>query len=145
VTITRSCRRELEVQQASKSGRWTHELRAHASACEACRQVALVTEALAGDSTTVPRRIAPSIVWAKARHARARRAETLASQILVGAQLALGVAGLVALAYAGMLATGWPALGAAFGRSEHLPILLAGAGFLAVVGVATARLLTRES
>ena len=85
--MARGCPQESTVQRAAASGRWTQELRAHASSCEACRDVMTVTSLLSGDAPVVPRRISPGILFARARHERRRRAETLASRILLGGQL----------------------------------------------------------
>jgi len=140
-----TCRLEQETRQASASGRWSHELRDHLSACASCREVAMVTAVLSGDAAVAPRRFAPSILWAKARFLRRRRAETLASRILVAIQVGSGLVAVVMLAYAATVLDGWSVFGSALSRALTPALLLAGAGLVTLIGVATARLLRRES
>jgi hypothetical protein len=132
----RACDRQRDVQQAAASGRWTDELRGHAASCESCREVALVTSALSGDATAAPRRVAPSILWAKARFARRRRAETVASNILIGSQVAIGAIGLGVVAYFGARLEPWSAIGAS-------STLLGGAALLVAGGLVTFRWISR--
>ena len=51
----RTCGRQLDVQRAAASSRWTDELLSHTTTCASCREIALVTSALAGDPTAAPR------------------------------------------------------------------------------------------
>ena len=138
----RTCSRQSDVRDAAASGRWTHELREHAAACASCHEVAVVTLALSGDTTTAPRRVAPSILWAKARFARRRRAETVASRILAGSQVAIGIVGIVVVvAYVAARIDTWSALGG----SQWSPALLGGAGLLVAGGLATLRWIGRRA
>jgi hypothetical protein len=140
-----ACRHEHDVQRAAMAGRWTNDLRRHVAACATCGDVARITAVLSGDATASPRRVSPSILWAKARHARRRRAEALASRILVSGQVCSGVIGLVVLAYAGTAVDGWSTFGASLGKALPVPELLGGIALLAMMGAATARLITRQS
>jgi len=140
-----ACRLQPEIRQAATSSRWTNELRDHAATCAACREVAMVTAALSGDATMAPRRLAPSILWAKARFLRRRRAETLASRILVAIQIGSGLVAVVVLAYAATVLDGWSVFGSTLSRALTPPVLLVGAGLVTLIGVATARFLRRES
>lgn len=100
--IGRGCRFEPETTQAARTGRWTEALRAHAGDCPACRQVALVTGALASVTTEAPvKPVDPHVIWARARQHRRLRAEVLASRIVTGAQV---VAGVILLAGLGFVA-----------------------------------------
>lgn len=136
----RRCDREHDVQQAAATGRWTTELRGHAAACRSCREIALVTSALLGDTTTAPRRISPAILWAKARHARRRRGETIASRILIGSQVAIGVIGLGVAVYFGVQPETWSAVGA----DRVSPTLVGSAALVTLASLATFRWLTRS-
>jgi hypothetical protein len=135
-----SCRHEREVQQAASSGRWTSALREHASTCPSCREVATVTASLQGEAARVPHRVAPGILWAKARHRRRERAETLASRILTGGQIAIGVAGTGVVAYLGARLDLWAWL------EVHPwgPMFLGVTGLLFVGGLAALRRITRD-
>jgi di/tricarboxylate transporter len=137
----RTCGRQLDVQRAAASGRWTDELRSHATTCASCREIVLVTSALAGDPTAAPRRVSPSILWAKARFARRRKAETVASNILMGSQAAIAVIGLGAVAYVGARLDAWSAIGA----SPWGTVLLGGAGLLVAGGLVTLRWIGRRA
>lgn len=141
-----TCANEAVVQRAAASGRWTPDLRQHVTSCAACRDVFLVTRALSGaEPAAPPRRISPAILWAKARQARRRRAEAMASRILVGGQVATAVLGLSMLAYLGAEVGAWRVLALAF---DALPIpaggLLALLLTAGLAGLAT-RFLTRDS
>ena len=135
----RSCGRLREMQQAAASGQWTDELRGHAATCAACHEVAVVTSALSGDVAAAPRRVSPSILWAKARFARRLRAETVASTILIGSQVAIGAIGLGVVAYAGARFDAWSSLSA----GSWAPLVLGGAGLLVAGGILTLRWITR--
>jgi hypothetical protein len=88
----RGCRFEPETTQAARTGRWTEVLRAHAGDCPTCRQVVLVTAALASVSTEAPvRPVDPHVIWARARQRRRLRAEVLASRIVTSAQVVAGI------------------------------------------------------
>jgi len=90
--IRRGCRFEPETTQAARTGRWTEALRAHTGGCPTCRQVVLVTGALASASTDASvRPVDPHLIWARARQRRRLRAEILASRIVTGAQVAAGI------------------------------------------------------
>ncbi len=139
--MTWTCARQTDVRHAAASGRWTQALREHAAGCASCRDVAFVTAALSGDRTAAPRRVAPSILWAKARFARRRRAETLASQILVGSQIAIGIVGIAAVAYISVRLDGWSSLAA----SSWGVVFLAGAALLLAGSLATLRWVSRDT
>jgi hypothetical protein len=143
--IGRSCRHEREVQQACQSGRWTNDLRRHVAACQSCRGVEHIAALLSSQDAPATGRVAPSILWAKARHRRRARAEALASRILVGGQFVTGVVAVAVLAYLGTAIDGWVNFEASFGRLLPASGVLGGIGLLAVLGVATARLIARES
>ena len=83
---------------------------------------------------------APGILWAKARHRRRERAETLASRILTGGQIAIGVAGTGVVAYLGARLDFWAWL------EVHPwgPMFLGVTGLLFVGGLAALRRITRD-
>ena len=137
----RRCDRERDVQQAAATGRWTAELRSHAGGCQTCRETALVVTALGGDVVPAPRRFSPAILWAKARHARRRRAETVASRIIIGSQLAIGAIGLAAMVYFGVQPGTW----SSWGLDRLSPSLVGGATLVALASLVTFRWLTRNS
>ena len=141
----RACLRERDVRQASSSGRWTADLRAHAHDCASCRETMVVASALAGDIAVPPRRMSPSILWAKARHARRRRAETAASRILVGTQVAFGLIGLALIAYAAGQIGAWSLVADSIGSSGITwPVAIA-AVVTGGLGTASLRWLIRHS
>jgi len=139
--ITRACPHEHQVQAAAASGRWTAELRRHADGCGVCREILVITSSLAGDPPVAPRRLSPAILWAKARHARRRRAETTAARIIISGQLATGVAGIGVVAYFAARAEIWAAA-----ASGSLPVswMLAGAAGVTLVSLVTLRCVTRQ-
>lgn len=109
-----TCEREDELLDAVQSGRWSAELRAHADSCAACRDLLLVTGALAvAEKHELP---SASFLWWKGqiqaqREARERLERPLAMAEwagLAGAVLALvllangAVALMVAAAVAGI-------------------------------------------
>lgn len=138
-----SCRRERETQQAASSGRWEPALRQHASTCPSCREVAALTAALQGETARAPHRVAPGILWAKARHRRRERAETLAARILTGGQIAIGVAGTGVVAYLGARLDLWNWL--ELEVHSWGPALLGVAALFVAGGFAVLRWITRDA
>jgi hypothetical protein len=96
------CIREDEVQEALGSGRWTDELRKHASACPACTEITTVaqfmgahSEELAGEHPLPD----PSYLWWRAQlQARAVAAER-ATKIIVVFQRIAAVGGALLAAF----------------------------------------------
>lgn len=144
--IRHACRHEHEVQQAAASGRWTAELRRHADGCVTCREIVFITSSLAGDAPVAPRRLSPAILWAKARHARRRRAETTAARIIIWGQMITGIVGVGVLAYFGASAEFWAGLGTSGNTSGGVPVswMIGAAAAVAAVSLVTLRWVTRE-
>lgn len=106
--IGRGCRFEQQTSQAARTGRWIEALRAHAGGCPTCRQVVLVTRALASQTREVPAKPPdPHLIWARAGHRRRLRAEALASRIVTGAQVAAGIVLLAGLLFVATRIEAW--------------------------------------
>jgi len=90
------CDREDEIRRATAAGQWTPALEAHVTVCPSCRDVQLVTGALAAP---IPPRTAPmnpALVFARARQAASIAAAARMSRILTFAQIG-GAAAIVVI------------------------------------------------
>ena len=106
----RSCRLERDVQRAVLTRRWTTDLVAHADACERCREVRLVGEALQAPLPPSPVAADPRVLWAAARHARRLRGEAQIALILTASQIAACVIVITAVIRFARWPDAWPAL-----------------------------------
>jgi len=93
---TCTCAREDDVRVASVTGRWTSALESHAAACDVCRNVRLVAEALVSPSVPAPSSIEPRSVFGVARRVRRLHVESKISLIVTAAQ-AIALAAVVAV------------------------------------------------
>jgi hypothetical protein len=103
-----------------------------------------VTALLSRDEPVVPRRSSPAILFARARHERRRRAETMASRILVGGQVVTGAVGLAVLVWLGAELDAWRPVAAALGGGQAAALVAGGAALTAGL-LASARWLSRHT
>ncbi len=105
------CDREPEILRAAREGRWTDELRGHASSCPACADALLVERFLTAEAETLAVEASPTdpgaLLWRHRLAARRERAERATRPIRALERLAAGC-GVATTAAA--LAWGWPAL-----------------------------------
>jgi predicted anti-sigma-YlaC factor YlaD len=79
------CPREDAVRRATAAGQWTPALEAHITVCGSCRDVRLVTSALASPIPPRATPVDPVIVFARARQAaRIATAARMSRVLLVG-------------------------------------------------------------
>jgi len=90
------CPRERDVRDAAASGRWPADLAGHAERCDVCRDVRLVTSALATTSAPPPADVEPRALFACARHVRRINVESRISFIVTLTQ-AVALIGAAAL------------------------------------------------
>ena len=142
--VDRECIREAELLEAITAGRWPDgcaELRAHASSCATCADLATVASAIAEDAAAAMRR-APiptsGLVWWRMQRRmqmEAARTATRAITFVEAATLAATVfAVLFILGGASLLKLNWTALASHVTLST--PLLAAAATILIVAPVA---------
>jgi hypothetical protein len=90
------CPREHDVRDAAASGRWPVDLAEHAEKCDVCREVRLVTSALAETTAPPPATVEPRALFACARHVRRINVESRISFIVTFTQ-AIALIGAAAL------------------------------------------------
>jgi hypothetical protein len=90
------CQHEHDVHEATASGRWPVDLAEHAKSCDVCRDVRLVTSALATTSAPPPADVEPRALFACARHVRRINVESRISFIVTLTQ-AVALIGATAL------------------------------------------------
>ncbi len=98
------CPRQDAVRRATAAGQWTPALEAHVTICASCRDVRLVTSALAAPIPTRPTPIDPAIVFARARQAARIAAAARMSRVLFLGQIASAMVILVVI----LAAAQWP-------------------------------------
>jgi hypothetical protein len=101
----RTCARHSEIKSLLERGSWpaaaTPDLRTHATECQACAQLVLLTLAFSQDSARVraqaaPRLEAPGVLWWRAQLRRRNSAIERLQRPLVGAQAFAAALSLVA-------------------------------------------------
>ncbi len=98
------CPRQDAVRVATAAGQWTPALEAHVTICASCRDVRLVTSALAAPIPPRATPVDPVIVFARARQAARIAAAARMSRVLLVGQI---VSGAVILAII-LAASLWP-------------------------------------
>lgn len=135
--MSAGCPHEQDVRLAAAEDRWTPALRSHASSCDACADVALVTTMLR-DSRPAPivTRDA-SVIWVCAKHAR---------RLVLEARLSLAMMAITTVAVTVALAVllsfvDWRALWATLNTTEvaAATTVTAAVGMLIVAAVVRAK------
>jgi len=142
--IGRTCAREDAVRLAATSGRWTPALQSHADGCRTCGEVRTLASMLGAAPAGPPSRLNAKMIWQRARHARRRRAEEMASRIMTIGQIGSGAIGLVLLAYFASRAEFWPAMQSAGATTAVLPWLAGAVALTAGSMLAMFRWLSRN-
>lgn len=102
----RACPHEAEIRSLLLSGHWPHacppELRAHATSCQACGDLVLITQAFRGDRAEAAGSVQlppPGVLWWRAQLRRRNAAIERIGRPLLGAHIfAFAVAVLIAIA-----------------------------------------------
>jgi hypothetical protein len=116
------CRQTARVREAAASGRWTPALDGHVVVCAACREVALVTRALAAPLELTPLTVDPHRLWAKAQTAARLAAAARMARVLTAAQLLAATAVVIAFA----LSVRWPEVAVLRAISDTTVVWLSG-------------------
>jgi hypothetical protein len=130
-----TCNRDKEVAQALAAGYWpeacTQDLRAHVSACKACSQRVLLTQAFRRERASAsvqPRLESPGVLWWRAQLRRRNAALERLGRPLLGVQIfAVAIALVAAAAFfvsQAKTGLGWFAWLADIPRALHFEALL---------------------
>jgi hypothetical protein len=120
--MTGRCHQTEAVRQAAARGRWMPGLEGHLVVCAACRDVELVTRALATPLETQPLAVDPRLLWAKAQTAARLASAARMTRVLTMAQV-LSAAAVVAVF---ALAVRWPDVAALRAISDTTVVWLTG-------------------